>query len=102
LTLSLQSVKKTEARLGKRTEANRRLDSVDTRLLRQLLQNRGLYALDPDFRKSFQDIAKVLGVDSDTVRNRVKRLENIGFIQGWNVLLNPSILGVKESVVWFD
>jgi DNA-binding Lrp family transcriptional regulator len=61
-----------------------------------------LLALDPDFRKSFVDVAKVLGVDPDTVRNRAKRLEKIGFISGWNVLLNPSVLGQKEWVVWFD
>jgi DNA-binding Lrp family transcriptional regulator len=61
-----------------------------------------LLALDPDFRKSFRTIAKVLGVSIDTVRNRVKRLEKIGFILGWNVLLNPSIVGQKESAVWFD
>ena len=102
MTVSLEPVKKTEARPAKPTEAESRLDSLDIRLLRQLLQSRGLFALDPDFRKSFRDIAKVLRVDVDTVRNRVKRLEKIGFIQGWNVLLNPCILGQKESAAWFD
>jgi DNA-binding Lrp family transcriptional regulator len=101
LTVFLESVKKAEAEPGKPT-VNSRLDDLDIRLLRQLLQSRGLLALDSDFRKPFRDIAKILNVHEDTVRNRAKRLEKIGFVAGWNVLLNPCILGLKESVVWFD
>ncbi len=79
-----------------------RLDLLDIRLLREILQGRTAFPLSPDFRKSFRMIARTIGIDEETVRRRVKRLEQIGFVTGWDVILNPSVLGMGESVVVFD
>jgi DNA-binding Lrp family transcriptional regulator len=102
LTVSLESVKKAEITSQKLTVIGRRLDSIDVHLLRQLIQGRTLLTLDPNFRKSFRLIAKTLSIDVDTVRGRLRRLQTIGFIRNWNVLLNPSVFGLRESLVWFD
>jgi DNA-binding Lrp family transcriptional regulator len=41
-------------------------------------------------------------IDEDTVRSRVKRLEQIGFIRSWHIHPNPHVLGTKETAIWFD
>ncbi len=47
-------------------------------------------------------IAKKVGVDKDTVRGRIKRLRERGFLQGWAAYPNPSLLGVKLTTLQFD
>jgi DNA-binding Lrp family transcriptional regulator len=44
-------------------------------------------------RKSYVEVARNLGVDEETVRNRLKRLKESGFLVGWRLLPNPSLLG---------
>jgi len=78
------------------------LDKLDVHLLRQLLQGPALLPLTPNFRRSFRAIARALAVDEDTVRNRVKRLQRVGFIQNWSIMLNPNLLGLHQSTVQFD
>jgi DNA-binding Lrp family transcriptional regulator len=58
--------------------------------------------MNPDFRRSFKSMARVLGVDEDTARNRAKRLEKIGFVTGWTLMVNPNIIGRHQSGVHFD
>lgn len=102
MTISFEHVRKPEAKSVKLTWGNHGLDSTDVHILRQLLQGRTLPSLEQDFRRSFQTLAKNIGVDVDTVRNRMKRMLKIGFIQGWRVILNPHLIGMKESAAWFD
>jgi DNA-binding Lrp family transcriptional regulator len=49
-------------------------------------------------RKSYVDIARNLGVDEETVRNRLKRLKESGFLVGWRLIPNPSLFG-RSSVM---
>jgi len=44
-------------------------------------------------KKSYVEIAAKLGVDEETVRNRVKRLRDSGFLLGYRLVPNPSLLG---------
>ncbi len=44
-------------------------------------------------KKSYIEIAAKLGVDEETVRNRVKHLRDVGFLLGYRVVPNPTLLG---------
>src|SRR2546426_10974247 len=77
------------------------LDGVDVRILRELLQGEGS-PLPPDFRKPYRAIARNLGLQEDTVRNRVRRFEESGLIREWHLMVNPHLLGTEDVAVWFD
>jgi len=44
-------------------------------------------------KKSYIEIAAKLGVDEETVRNRVKHLKDTGFLTGYRLVPNPAVLG---------
>ena len=66
------------------------LDKVDREIIR---------VLEADARTSLRRIAEEVGVALGTVSNRVRRLEAIGVIKGYTVLLNPDKSGWGLSVV---
>lgn len=70
------------------------MDTLDIRILREFVQDREVHPLQSEVRKSFGTVADRLDVDEATVRNRMRRLHNTGFIEEWNVLENPQLLGV--------
>jgi DNA-binding Lrp family transcriptional regulator len=43
-------------------------------------------------KKSYTEIAAKLGVDEETVRNRVKHLRDTGFLLGYRLVPNPALL----------
>ncbi|HZY94500.1 MAG TPA: AsnC family transcriptional regulator [Candidatus Bathyarchaeia archaeon] len=49
-----------------------------------------------DIRESYGSIAAKIGVDEETVRRRVNRARESGFLKGWQVVLNPHVIG-RES-----
>lgn len=100
MTILAQNAPKSKIRPAKPTGV--RLDAVDIHLLREILQGSAALPLDPNFRKSFRTIARRLRVDQDTVRYRMKRLEQMGFITDWRILLNPHILGLRHFAVGVD
>jgi DNA-binding Lrp family transcriptional regulator len=76
------------------------LDRIDIKVLGQLY--RGVSKLDfrPEVKGLNGRIAKKLSLDEDTVRRRVDRLESIGVIQGWQLIVNPEVFGLITCVVW--
>lgn len=66
------------------------MDDVDRRILK---------VLEVDARTSLRKIAEVVGVALGTVSNRVRRLESLGVIKGYTVLLDPDKAGWGLSVV---
>ena len=44
-------------------------------------------------RKSYADVARKLGVDEETVRNRLRRMRESGLLLGWCLFPNPALLG---------
>jgi DNA-binding Lrp family transcriptional regulator len=50
-------------------------------------------------KKSYIEIAAKLGVDEETVRNRVKHLRDIGFLIGYRLVPNPSLLKLSFASV---
>ena len=66
------------------------MDDVDRRILK---------VLEADARTSLRKIAEEVGVALGTVSNRVRRLESLGVIRGYTVLLDPDKAGWGLSVV---
>ena len=64
-------------------------------LMRELWGSPGRW----NVRKTYADTAAKLGVDEETVRNRLKRLKESGFLIGWRVVPNPELFGLKSSMM---
>ncbi len=72
------------------------------RILRLLLQGEAFSPLNPDFRGSYRAIAEKVRADEDTVRYRLKKLHESGFLGDWRLQLNPRIWGGGQAVVFID
>ncbi len=58
-----------------------------------MLQGRTWSPLSPDFRESLTAVARQVGADEDTVRYRMRKIEESGFIREWRLLINPRLWG---------
>ncbi len=58
--------------------------------------------MNAQFRQSYEAIARRVGVDEETVRNRVKGYHRSGFIQDWRTIVNPNLLRSGELAIWMD
>jgi DNA-binding Lrp family transcriptional regulator len=52
-----------------------------------------------DVRISYAHVAKGLAIDEQTVRNRLRRMHDAAFLKGWQLVLNPILLGRKAAIV---
>ena len=66
------------------------LDDTDRRLLAVLLE---------DARISQRGLAQRIGVAQGTITNRLRRLEELGVIKGYTVLLEPDSIGWTMTVI---
>ena len=66
------------------------LSETDKKILRNLLE---------DARFSSRQIAKNVGVSVGTVLSRIKKLENLGLIKGYSVILDHEKIGSELTVV---
>jgi len=75
------------------------LDNLDVRIFREFVQDRGAYPLQSDIRQPVMKVATKLNIDVATVRNRIKKLHESGFMKDWYVFPNPSLfdLGVAHA-----
>ena len=48
-------------------------------------------------RESYSSIAAKIGVDEETVRRRISRARESGFLKGWQVVLNPHVVGLESA-----
>jgi DNA-binding Lrp family transcriptional regulator len=53
-------------------------------------------------KKSYVEVAKKLGVDEETVRNRVKFMRESGFLIGWRTVPSPAVLRKKPSLILLE
>ena len=67
-------------------------------LMKELWGSPGLWSQ----KKTYVEIARKLGVDEETVRNRVKVLKESGFLLGWRLLPNPALLGRSSYFVFLE
>jgi DNA-binding Lrp family transcriptional regulator len=66
------------------------LNETDKKILKNLLE---------DARFSSRQIAKNVGVSVGTVLSRIKKMEDLGLIKGYSVLLDHEKLGYELTVV---
>ncbi len=73
------------------------VDSLDIRILRELVQGGTVWPANPGLAFSHRALARRLGVSAGTVRNRVLRMTRTGFLRGIHVYVNPSALGLVSG-----
>jgi DNA-binding Lrp family transcriptional regulator len=78
------------------------MDSLDIGILRETLASEVTSPLDQNPRKSYSAISRKLKVDENTVRNRIRKLRESGFLRGWRIAINPNLIDQKMAQVWFD
>ena len=66
------------------------LNEIDVKILKGLLE---------DARFSSRQIAKNVGVSVGTVLSRIKKMEDVGLIKGYSVILDHEKLGYQLTVV---
>src|SRR3972149_2830926 len=71
-------------------------DDRDIRIIRALASP---HSFQGDVRISYARVAAGLDVDEETVRNRLKRMNDARFLRGWQLVLNPVLLGREAAIV---
>ena len=71
-------------------------DDLDIRIIRALASPRSFQW---DVRISYARVAAGLHVDEQTVRNRLRRMNEARFLRGWQLILNPALLGREAAIV---
>ena len=75
------------------------MDGLDVKMFREFVQDRGIGPLQSDIRQSFRTVAGKLEIDDSTVRHRIKRLHESGFMKDWYVFPNPGLFYLRVAHV---
>jgi DNA-binding Lrp family transcriptional regulator len=78
------------------------MDSLDIRVYRELFHGRTGPPLESDIRRSYRSMARKLKIDEVTIRKRVKRFQQSGFLKGWRLFVNPALLGMRLAQLWLN
>ncbi len=78
------------------------MDSLDVRILRLVTEGRVYSPLPSAFHESLAAAAKRTGADEETVRYRLKRIQDLGFFADWRLYVNPRFWGGGQISAWFD
>lgn len=71
-------------------------DDLDIQIIKALASP---HSFQWDVRISNAHVAKGLDVDEETVRNRLRHMKESGFLQGWELAINPIILDREAAIV---
>jgi DNA-binding Lrp family transcriptional regulator len=71
-------------------------DDLDIRIIRALASP---HSFQWDVRITYAHVAEGLGVDEETVRSRLRHMNDVRFLRGWQLILNPSLLGREAAIV---
>ncbi|HII37634.1 MAG TPA: Lrp/AsnC family transcriptional regulator [Candidatus Poseidoniaceae archaeon] len=66
------------------------LDAVDRAIIAALLS---------DARASQRQLAREVGVAQGTITNRIRRMEDMGIIQGYSVVIDPESVGWNMTIM---
>lgn len=66
------------------------MDATDGRILRLLVKNA---------RASYRDLGAAVGLSANAVTQRLRRLEAVGIVRGYTVLLDPAVEGTPWNAV---
>lgn len=78
------------------------MDALDVRILSKVVSDQTGSPINWNFRRSVRSIAREVGADEGTVRNRVRKLLQSGFVSDLRLLVNPRLTGGRDALVWFD
>lgn len=78
------------------------LDAVDVRILRELIGDVAAQRLQTNPRRPYSMISKRLNISEDTLRLRVRRLYQSGFLRDLPLGLNPRVIGYAASFVFLS
>jgi DNA-binding Lrp family transcriptional regulator len=73
-------------------------DKAYSDLMKELWGSPGIW----NVKKTYVDIARRIGVDEETVRNRVKSLRETGFLVGWRLVPNPVLLDRSPAFMFLS
>lgn len=71
-------------------------DELDIRIIRAMASPASYQW---DVRISYSRLSNRLGVDAETIRARLRRMVEVGFLVGWQLVLNPSLLEREAAVI---
>ena len=71
-------------------------DDLDIRIVKAMASP---HSFQWDVRISYARVAEGLAIDEETVRSRLRHMNDVGFIEGWQLILNPVLLGRKAATV---
>jgi DNA-binding Lrp family transcriptional regulator len=71
-------------------------DDLDIRIIRALTSPSSFQW---DVRISYGRVAAGLNIDEETVRNRLRQMNDVRFLRGWQLILNPTLLGREAAIV---
>jgi DNA-binding Lrp family transcriptional regulator len=71
-------------------------DELDIQIIKAMASP-SAFQWDP--RITYAQVAKGLAVDEETVRKRLRHMNEVGFLQGWQLILNPILLGRMAAIV---
>ena len=77
------------------------MDALDIKILREIGKSQALSPF-PSTVSSLRKIGRTVGVDKDTVRNRLRVLKTKGVLVGWHSLVNPNLLSMRATRVWLE
>ncbi len=80
----------------------RKVDNLDVRIIRGMLESRATSPLDFSLKKSVSSLARKIKVDENTVKNRISKLYESKFLRGWWVAVNPRLVGQQMAQIWID
>ena len=75
------------------------MDALDIKILREILKSESIGPF-PSSLASLRKVGLAVGVDKDTVRNRLLALKKKGVLTGWHSMMNPNLLGMKSTRLW--
>jgi DNA-binding Lrp family transcriptional regulator len=78
------------------------IDKFDVELVRELFQGLPTSPIRPEIKLSFRAISRRLGLSEGAIRARARRLEESGFIRGYAVHPNPSLIDAEVHAITFD
>ncbi len=71
------------------------MDELDVKIFRALAAEGAIASSDSQVLHSIREIARTLGSDDMTVRNRYKKLQEAGCMSVWRLVVNPAFFGYK-------
>lgn len=73
--------------------------AIDSKVELDVLDWRLLQALQRDARASYAELGRVVGLSPPAVAERVRRLEDVGVIQGYRAIVDPAKVGLAITAI---